>query len=202
MLTGIDRSYRNGKGVAYVLPTEDEWYKAAYFKPDASGYSLYANGSDDVADLTRGTVNGWNYNDVTDGYVNDSPNHTWETGFGAEEQNGTYDMMGNVWELTESKFGPNYGFLKDYYAMRGDDYTTYESQLNSSHRGLAFPVSEEIYLGFRVAAIPEPMSASLIILVFPLMILRRNLCSGKKKGSGQLYMHLNKLFCSLYSERA
>ncbi len=33
-------------GTTYVIPTEDEWYKAAYFKPDGSGYSLYANGTD------------------------------------------------------------------------------------------------------------------------------------------------------------
>jgi hypothetical protein len=46
------------------------------------------------------------------------------------------------------------------------------------------------------------MSVSLIILLGPLMIIRRNFCSGKKQGSGRLYMHLNKLFCSLYTERA
>ena len=45
-MTGIDRNYRNGFGLAYVLPSEDEWYKAAYFKPDGSGYSLYASGLD------------------------------------------------------------------------------------------------------------------------------------------------------------
>ncbi len=32
-------------GTTYFLPTEDEWHKAAYYKPDGSGYSLYANGT-------------------------------------------------------------------------------------------------------------------------------------------------------------
>ncbi|MDK2858400.1 MAG: hypothetical protein PWQ89_1519, partial [Verrucomicrobiota bacterium] len=41
-------AYAAANGPAYFLPTEDEWYKAAYFKPDASGYSLYANGTDTV----------------------------------------------------------------------------------------------------------------------------------------------------------
>lgn len=31
-------------GTVYVLPTEDEWYKAAYFKSDGSAYTLYATG--------------------------------------------------------------------------------------------------------------------------------------------------------------
>jgi hypothetical protein len=30
----------------YFLPTEDEWYKGAYFKPDGSGYSNYTYGID------------------------------------------------------------------------------------------------------------------------------------------------------------
>lgn len=30
-------------GIVYVLPTEDEWYKAAYFS--GSGYSLYPDAS-------------------------------------------------------------------------------------------------------------------------------------------------------------
>ena len=38
-----------GEKTVWVLPNENEWYKAAYFNPDASGYSLYANGSDDLA---------------------------------------------------------------------------------------------------------------------------------------------------------
>ena len=42
--------------------------------------------------------------------MNGSPNYTWETGFGAGEQNGTYDMMGNVWEWNESAMdGKNHG---------------------------------------------------------------------------------------------
>jgi len=31
-------------GTIYVIPTEDEWYKAAYYA--GSGYSLYAFGTD------------------------------------------------------------------------------------------------------------------------------------------------------------
>ena len=107
VLMGVDRDAAlDAYGAAYVLPTEDEWCKAAYFKPDASGYSVYANGSDNVADLTRGTSDGWNYaNDLFQTVYN--PPRVWETGFGAKEQNGTYDMMGNITEMLESPYDGN-----------------------------------------------------------------------------------------------
>lgn len=46
--------------------------------------------------------------------------------------------------------------------------------------------------------IPEPASAALLLLLFPLMMVRRNICSNKKQGSGKLYMSINKLFSFLY----
>lgn len=53
-----------------------------------------------------------------------------------------------------------------------------------------------------LTVIPEPMSASLILLLFPLMIIRRNFCSGNKRGFGRLYMQLNKLFSLFYLKPA
>jgi sulfatase modifying factor 1 len=40
-------------GTVYVLPTENEWYKAAYYKPDGSGYSLYANGTNAIPSTSQ-----------------------------------------------------------------------------------------------------------------------------------------------------
>ena len=71
-------------GTTYVIPTEDEWYKAAYFKPDGSGYSLYANGTNTAP--IAGVQS--NYNNVI--------GQPWNIGSGTQEQNGTFDMMGNV----------------------------------------------------------------------------------------------------------
>lgn len=85
----------------YVVPTENEWYKAAYYKPVNDGtYSLYASGLNTTP--IRGTTNGWNY--YNGGYAVGPPNIMWETGYGGLEQNGTYDMMGNAWEMLESAF--------------------------------------------------------------------------------------------------
>ena len=134
-------------GTVYALPTEDEWYKAAYFKTDASGYSLYANGTANVP--TYGTNDGWNY--YNGGYAWD----VWDAGYGGVEQNGTYNMMGNVWEWMEDSGG----------VIRGGGCGFDESNLRSSHR-LTFhsPSDESASIGFRVVAIPEPATALSLVL--------------------------------------
>lgn len=85
---GINRTAAQASyGTIYVLPTEDEWHKAAYYKPDGSAYSLYANGLNTIP----AADDGWNYS----GGLYNAP---WDVGTGTQEQNGTFDMMGNVWE--------------------------------------------------------------------------------------------------------
>jgi sulfatase modifying factor 1 len=139
-------------GTVYALPTEDEWYKAAYFKPDASGYSLYANGTDTVP--TWGTAAGWNYYDDDIGFVIGDPNYKWTVGYGGMEQNGTYDMMGNVWEWMEASVG----------VIRGGGSYDPEYELRSSTRGYYVPSDEYYTIGFRVVAIPEPATALSLVL--------------------------------------
>ncbi len=140
-------------GTLYALPTQDEWYKAAYYT--GSGYSDYANG-DDVADgaPTHGTTSGWNY--YNDENVNDSPNYTWVSGYGGEEQNGTYDMMGNVWEWMEDSTG----------VVRGGSYYDYEILLRSSGYIDGYDPSFEFYgVGFRpVEVVPEPATTGLFAI--------------------------------------
>lgn len=61
----------------------------------------------------------------------------------------------------------------------------------------------EVYMtALTFSQIPEPMTASLALLLFPLMILRRNFCVGQKQGAGRLYLHLTKLFSCLYLKPA
>ena len=98
--------YRNTDAF-YFLPTEDEWVKAAYWNGTTlQDYATKAGESLTQGDGTSGT--GWNYWD--NGYATD-PAGPWNVGSGSEELNGTYDMMGNVWEWMESPWtgGPSYG---------------------------------------------------------------------------------------------
>lgn len=152
----------------FALPTENEWYKAAYFKPDASGYSLYANGSGTIP--VHGTADGWNY--YNSGYVNPDPNYTWTVGYGCEEQNGTYDMMGNLWEWVEDSSGVLHGgsFYRDEFFLR------------SSVRNLNPPSDENSHFGFRVVAIPEPATALLFgIGSLGAWMVRRNKAKAKEE---------------------
>jgi formylglycine-generating enzyme required for sulfatase activity len=138
-------------GTVYALPTEDEWYKAAYYTGNSGDlWSLFANGTDTIP--THGTTDGWNY--YNNGYVNGDPNYTWTTGYGGEEQNGTYDMMGNVWEWMETSGG----------VLRGGGYDASEFYLRSSDRHNYDPSVVEINIGFRVVAIPEPATAMLLAI--------------------------------------
>ena len=87
---GIDRvSSISTYGTTYVIPTEDEWYKAAYYKPNGSGYSLYANGTNTAP--IAGVQS--NYNGAIGA--------PWNINTGTPEQNGTFDTMGNVNEWNE-----------------------------------------------------------------------------------------------------
>jgi len=161
-LSGIDRAYRNGSDLAYVLPSEDEWYKAAYYKPiDNGSYSLYANGSDDVLDLTHGTSSGWNYRTDAGVYVNGDPNYMWETGDGGMEQNGTFDMMGNALEWNESAVDGSTNNMVANRVFRGGSYNLSEGDLRSSSRYSNSPANEYLTgMGLRVASIGAIPSAS------------------------------------------
>jgi sulfatase modifying factor 1 len=137
----------------YVLPTLDEWYKAAYFKPDGSGYTLYANGTSNANTPPTQGAGGWNYGTAA---------QTWIVGSSAVEQNGTYDMMGNVFEWTET-FTEIVGTT---YAIRlGGRYSSDETFMRSSNQSQTVPTEDAaLYIGFRVAAIPEPATALLLAL--------------------------------------
>jgi formylglycine-generating enzyme required for sulfatase activity len=125
-------------GMIYVIPTEDEWYKAAYYKPDGSGYSLYANGAD-----TAPTAGGEsNY-----GGAIGTP---WNVGTGTQEQNGTFDMMGNVEEWNETSI---WGYDR---ALRGGACNYGAGYLASSFRYNGDPYYVDSGIGFRVASVVGP----------------------------------------------
>ena len=142
---GIDRdSAVSTYGMVYAIPTEDEWYKAAYYT--GSGYSTYANGTDAAPIIDGGDTN----------YGNPS-SRPWDIGTGTEEQNGTFDMMGNVWEWNETLNG-------SYRGLRGGAFDYGSAQLVSSYRH-SYPGEDDNGIGFRVASVPEPAALFLISLL-------------------------------------
>jgi formylglycine-generating enzyme required for sulfatase activity len=147
-------------GIIYVLPTEDEWYKAAFYKHDGSGYSSYANGEEDI--WISPPHEGWKY-------YGDPVYAPWCVGTGAQEQNGTFDMMGNVWEWNEKWYDdiiPNCGFRGGSYAIEyyghlpgfPETFTLSSADISGGIQAWR----DETYVGFRVASVPEP--ATLLLL--------------------------------------
>ena len=182
--TGVDRAAAIATyGTIYVLPSEDEWYKAAYLKSDGSGYTTYATGNatpdgiDDNYDTDYDSV-------FLEGAENNEP---FAVGGGTLENNGTYDMGGNVYEWTESAFDGTLDELDESRALRGGLWLGDVSMLQSSSRfGDGFPLGLPDndfggnYVGFRVAsvsaavaAVPEPSSLGLLVIGAMGCVLRR-----------------------------
>ncbi len=143
--------------IAYVIPTEDEWYKAAYYT--GSGYSTYANGTD-VAPIAGDYTN---YDAVI--------GQPWDVGTGTMEQNGTYDMMGNVWEWNETLVEYGRGVRGGSYDDTYDGYGGWSLRCSNRHNGDPVPLYELGDIGFRVASVPEP--ATLLFLTLGGLTLRR-----------------------------
>lgn len=136
------------KNAFYFLPTENEWVKAAYW----NGTKLQNVATVSGAGLVAGV-------DVN---YKKAVGHPWTVGSGTEELNGTFDMMGNVWELMEGPY--NDGDYSSHFMRirRGGSY--YDSiGLILSSRYFYDDSTQAIAVGFRVASvIPEPCTLLLL----------------------------------------
>ncbi len=163
--------YRH-KDAFYFLPTEDEWVKAGYW----NGTTLQLHATKAGESLHQGnatTGTGWFYDDS--GVQGVPSTAAWAVGGGSEELNGTFDIMGNMWEWMESPYSDtNYG-ANSKRGLRGGGYLgSYgEDYVVSSHRSGYDPDSEYVDIGFRVASVPEPCSLGLFALGGLLMIRKK-----------------------------
>jgi formylglycine-generating enzyme required for sulfatase activity len=149
------------------IPSENEWYKAAYHKNDGvtGNYFDYPTGSDSVPskDLVEPTDPGNNatFYDYDNGYTIGSPYYRTEVGAheNSESPYDTFDQGGNVWEWNETAVADS------LRGMRGGSFD------NSSYFLLSFlyvgdsAAYEYNYVGFRVASVPEPGGITLLLCV-------------------------------------
>ncbi|MEN8126716.1 MAG: SUMF1/EgtB/PvdO family nonheme iron enzyme [Planctomycetota bacterium] len=144
--------YRH-KNARYFLPSEDEWVKAAYW--NGSDLQTYANAFETDLISNEPDPEKWNY------FPSDG-SELWAADLGAQELNGTYNMMGNVWEWMESSQYPGLYFTSVNRGIRGGSYISADTGLRSSYRNSQTPDFEDNLTGFRVASVPEPMTVMLL----------------------------------------
>jgi len=161
----------------WVIPSEDEWYKAAYHKNDGvtGNYFDFPTGSNTPPgrDMTDASGNNANYDTTGYGLPIDSGKYTTVVG---EFQNsdspyGTFDQGGNVWELNEAILSGSYrGARGGSFLSHGLDSGRY---LIAGDRGHVDPSYELAELGFRVSEVPEPASMAVLALGGIAMIRRK-----------------------------
>ena len=159
----------------WVIPSEDEWYKAAYYdpnKPGGAGYWYYPTRSDTapINVFSPTGTNNANFYSYGYGYTIGAPYYRTEVGAftGSPSACGTYDQGGNLWQWNETVL------WGDYRGMRGGAFNsaTSESLRAFTRNGFYNLVAGDSNIGFRVAYVPEPASAMLLV-IGGLALLRR-----------------------------
>jgi formylglycine-generating enzyme required for sulfatase activity len=79
---------------------------------------------------------------------------------------------GNAWEWSESGFDRTNDAAGESRVLRGGFWDIDSGVLSASYRDVFSPTLESFYVGFRVAAVPEP-SALLLTLIGALGVVTR-----------------------------
>ncbi len=185
-------------GAKWFIPSDNEWYKAAYYQPsaqagDADNYWNFPMRTNSVpySDQPPGTTpantrvgnffqddgaaNGYDDGFAVTGSASYSSSQNYLTDVGAYSSSpsyyGTFDQGGNVWEWNEGLVSLSNG---SYRATRGGSWY-YGANLAASYQGLSSPVDEGFDLGFRVAAVPESSAVTLALAGLGAVLISRRL---------------------------
>jgi len=160
-------------GATFYVPTEDQWYKAAYYKggnTDA-GYWDYATQSDSVPTAVTAGSTGIGSSGSTGNFANYNAAASWngETGnvttvgtSGGASAYDAFDMSGNLSEWNDLT-----GAAGSSRGMRGGNWDRGESYLSSSGGDTHAPSDESERFGFRLAspvAVPEPSTWVMVVV--------------------------------------
>ncbi|MGI9178519.1 MAG: SUMF1/EgtB/PvdO family nonheme iron enzyme, partial [Pirellulales bacterium] len=163
-----------GAAPTFFLPTENQWYKAAYYDPalrrGRGGYYSFATRSNATPGNVIGDApNQVNYIAATGAMTvtqqpTIDPAQNYLTNVGAMRASpssyGTFDQNGGVWELTESA-----GMTGGGVILRGGAWTSFTSYLSSGYRLGASSIGVGSNAGFRLAALPATAAPVAIDLV-------------------------------------
>ena len=145
-------------GTTYFIPTENEWYKAAFYSGSGSTYYKYATGSNTVPTAVYSGTAAGTAVFYGNGVSPTAPAAVDEAG--GLSPYGTMGQDGNVFQWNETAIGSSRGLRGGYWY--GDSHYLASSLRNS----IVYPAFEGDDVGFRVAsseAVPEPGSIILLI---------------------------------------
>lgn len=178
----------------FFIPTESEWYKAAYYQPsaqggDSDGYWLYATASNSAptvatasatGDISNPGANVANYDNGADWNGQDGTLTTVGSAGGSSESfYGTSDQCGNVFDWNETVLSPT------TRGLRGGSYNAPATIVRSTFRNQLMPTTEGNIFGFRVASpvppeiVPATSQWGLAVLVL-LILTTGTMMQGKK----------------------
>ena len=149
----------------YVIPNENEWYKAAYYKGGGTnaGYWLYPTQSNTAPINTLpdagNHANFYDYSSTGNHGYTDPTNRLTPVGafILSDGPYGTYDMGGDIAQCIEADTydtPPNW---------RGGAVNSPSYYLESYYVYQRNPNYEDYGMGFRVASVPEPASLALLL---------------------------------------
>jgi formylglycine-generating enzyme len=157
-------------GAAFYIPTEDQWYKAAFYSPvlnsGSGGYYAYATQSNTAPGNTIGSaanqanyrLNGFVYSVTQSASYSSGQNYLTDAGAFTNSASyyGTFDQSGNILEWNDLDGLVASGSSR---GLRGGSWNNDAFALSSSQRNTIDPSNEFNIVGFRLAspvAVPEP----------------------------------------------
>jgi formylglycine-generating enzyme required for sulfatase activity len=164
-------AFTRNLGAQYFIPTEDQWYKAAYYKGSGTnaGYWDYATQSDtaptavtsgttgigsaSTGTIGSGTGNFANHNLAAE-WNSENGNVTTVGTNGGASAYGAFDMSGNLREWNDFT-----GVAGSSRGIRGGGWESNAFDLSSSGGDPYVASAEFDYIGFRLASpvpVPEP----------------------------------------------
>ena len=159
-------SHSGSNAAEYFLPSENEWYKAAYYVGGGTnaGYWTYPTQSNIAPNnsLVLATSTSNEANCLYNGGDSDPTNYLTAVGtfLASPGPYGTYDMGGDLQQWNETAVNSS------SRGRRGGFWDNNATSMASSIRDSNDPAIEDDTIGFRVAssvAVPEPGSISLLL---------------------------------------
>lgn len=156
----------------YYIPTENEWYKAAYYDPSlnngSGGYWSYATRSNSVPDAVsvdnkgNGILNFANFNRESDWNNEDGLVTTVGTN-GGPSYYGTFDQSGNAYEWVDENIESNKVIMGGYWLnlLNNDEFRLSSTNTTNS----TVPTTENSANSFRVGTISNPLNLSNFVTV-------------------------------------